>query len=223
MKSVVRELSGKDRTLLTLFEEARHEGPDGDAGRELSGRILPEVLAGLCRTFPRHVSGEALGLAWLRMQQPAFVDSLKPTAWLRFTVRQDLLSVVASLKEEVSTEHPELWESPDRVERHKGAAGLVFEELEELLHQDAGWPEDIAAKAVFDIEVRLQQDMFNPKQIQREMTYVPAALRRKLLAFISDPEGYVVGRLLGTPAADLRHRPAIQTHVSALGVARSNA
>lgn len=203
------------QALVGLFLRAREEGPAGDAGRDMTELVLPELLGGLCWAFPSHVSAEAHGLAWIRMQQPAFLTADNPAAWLRFSVRKDLLAVVTAYKEELAAENLDLWESPSA--SAGGGAGEVFDELAGLLIRE-GWPEGVAGKAMSIIEARAELGTFTPNQMLKEMTCVPRALRTELLAFVTATDGYVYGRLSGRTRSELLETEAVQNYLSRLCV-----
>lgn len=203
------------QALVSLFLRARDEGPDGDAGRDMTEIVLPELLRGLCRTFPQPVADEAYGLAWIRMHQPAFLIADSPAAWLRFSVRKDLLAAVTTQKEELAAENLDLWES--RADGRSGMAGKVFDELVELLVGE-GWPGEVADAAMSMIEARAELGAFTPNQMLKEMTCVPRSLREELLAFVSAKDGYVYGRLSGVAPGELLDRESVRGYLSRLCV-----
>ena len=203
------------QALVDLFLRARDEGPGGDAGRDMTEVVLPELLGGLCRTFPQRIADEAHGLAWIRMHQPAFLAADSPPAWLRFSVRKDLLAAVTAQKEELAAENLDLWESQSN--SRSGIAGQVFDELAELLVGE-GWPREVAEAAVSIIEARAELGAFTPNQLLKEMKCVPRSLREELLAFVSATDGYVYGRLSGVARCVLLERESVQGYLARLCV-----
>lgn len=205
--------------LVRLFLRAREEGPTSEAGRDMTEVVLPELLDGLRRAFPAHVSAEAYGLAWIRMHQPAFTAADSPVAWLRFSVRKDLLAAVTAHREEMASEYMDLCESPSQ---SIGPAASIFDELEQLL-VSGGWPADVAATAIATIESRAELGKFTPGQMLREMTCVPRCLREELLRFVSARDGYLYGRLQGIPRDRLLETAAVCEYLDKLCVIPSYA
>lgn len=205
--------------LVSLFLRAREEGPASEAGRDMTEIVLPELLDGLRRAFPPHVGAEAYGLAWIRMHQPAFVAADSPVAWLRFSVRKDLLAAVTAHREELASEYMDLCESPSQ---SAGPAVNIFDELEQLLVA-GGWPSDVATKAIATIESRAELGTFTPGQMLKEMTCVPRCLREELLRFVSARDGYLYGRLRGIPRDRLLETAAVCEYLDKLCVVPSYA
>ena len=205
--------------LVNLFLRAREEGPSSEAGRDMTEIVLPELLDGLRRTFPAHVSAEAYGLAWIRMHQPAFTSADSPVAWLRFSVRKDLLAAVTAHREELASEYMDLCESPSQ---RLGPAVDVFDELEQLLIS-GGWPNDVAAKAIATIESRAELGKFTHGQMLREMTCAPRRLREELLRFVSARDGYLYGRLRGISRDVLLEKASVGGYLDNICVLSSHA
>lgn len=201
--------------LIELFLRACEEGPASETARDMTKIVLPDILGGLCRAFPSHVSAEAYGLAWMRMQQPAFRVADSPAAWLRFSVRKDLLAIVTANKEEIVTDSLDFWECPSG--GGERGAGTVFDEMSELL-VNGGWPVEVAQKAMAIIESRANLCMFTPNQMLKEMTCVPRVLRLELVDFVVATDGYVHGRLSGLSRRQLLENVSIQGYLSKLCV-----
>lgn len=205
--------------LVRLFLRAREEGTASEAGRDMTEIVLPELLDGLRRAFPAHVRAEAYGLAWIRMHQPAFTAADSPVAWLRFSVRKDLLAAVTAHHEELASEYMDLCKSPSQ---SIGPAAIIFDELEQLL-VSGGWPADVAAEAIATIESRAELGKFTLGQMLREMTCVPRCLREELLRFVSARDGYLYGRLQGIPRDRLLETAAVCEYLDKLCVIPSYA
>lgn len=203
--------------LVSLFLRARAEGPASEAGRDMTDIVLPKLLDGLSHAFPAHVRAEAYGLAWIRMHQPAFIAANSPAAWLRFSVRKDLLAAVTAHREELASEYMDLCESPSQF---VGLAANIFDEVEQLLVTE-GWPADVATKAIATIESRAELGTFTPGQMMREMTCVPRCLREELLRFVSARDGYLYGRLRGVPRDTLLETAAVREYLDKLCVVPS--